>query len=389
MRSPLIDPYRPSMSDDEAVEILSQRRGRMYDPLVVDEFVSALPSLKLSIGPDLFQSLPSVALAERNPPVSPSMHSAPEQGSVLQSLKLLSAMAPFPAGQSAVGVARDALSHLRGIASFDTSAIFLCDPSSLDLYPIVADGPSHQHVMEMRVPLAERLTGWVAAYKTSVWNSDAALDMDSALRPNDLAVASALPLIREDAVVGVLSIYGKRGQDVSLAQRRGMEAAALPISEALWDAIQRGPQGIDGRRPDVRAAALSTLEAALSHSSSERLDGTVTIAYLRAIASDGGRMADIRIESALRLLLAGLLANQASRQCVVLSDTCLALYDDSAASPDSVRVHTNTIMATTLLQPYALEITRVTNSLDLQVLVQKVLEHSSRDTNDQGVRRVH
>ena len=202
-------PYRPSMSDDQAVEILSQRRGRMYDPLVVDEFVSALPSLKLSIGPDLFQSLPSVALAERNPPVSASTHSAPEHGSVLQSLKLLSAMAPFPAGRPAAGIARDALSHIRGIASFDTSAIFLCDPSSLDLYPIVADGPSHQYVMEMRVPLAERLTGWVAAYKTSVWNSDAALDMDSALRQNDLAVASALPLIREDAVVGVLSIYGK------------------------------------------------------------------------------------------------------------------------------------------------------------------------------------
>ena len=224
------------MSDDQAVEILSQRRGRMYDPLVVDEFVNALPSLKLSIGPDLFQTLPSVALAERSLSASASTNSAPEHGFVLHSLKLLAAMAPFPAGRPAAGIARDALSHIRGIASFDTSAIFLCDPSSLDLYPIVADGPSHQHVMEMRVPLAERLTGWVAAYKTSVWNSDAALDMNSALPPMDLAVASALPLIREDAIVGVLTIYGRLGQDVSLAQRRAMEAAALPISEALWDA---------------------------------------------------------------------------------------------------------------------------------------------------------
>src|SRR4029450_8812251 len=32
-------PYRPALSDDEAVKILMQRRGTMYDPMVVDTFV--------------------------------------------------------------------------------------------------------------------------------------------------------------------------------------------------------------------------------------------------------------------------------------------------------------------------------------------------------------
>ena len=32
-------PYRPKLSDREALDILIQRRGTMYDPLVVDTFI--------------------------------------------------------------------------------------------------------------------------------------------------------------------------------------------------------------------------------------------------------------------------------------------------------------------------------------------------------------
>ena len=38
-------PYRPAMTADQAIEILSQRRGKMYDPLVVDAFVKAHSAL--------------------------------------------------------------------------------------------------------------------------------------------------------------------------------------------------------------------------------------------------------------------------------------------------------------------------------------------------------
>ena len=32
-------PYRPAMSDEQAIANLVQRRGKMYDPLIVDTFV--------------------------------------------------------------------------------------------------------------------------------------------------------------------------------------------------------------------------------------------------------------------------------------------------------------------------------------------------------------
>jgi response regulator RpfG family c-di-GMP phosphodiesterase len=33
-------PYRPAVSDEEALRILSARRGTLYDPLIVDSFAA-------------------------------------------------------------------------------------------------------------------------------------------------------------------------------------------------------------------------------------------------------------------------------------------------------------------------------------------------------------
>ena len=42
-------PYRRSLSEREAIEILLRRRGNMYDPLVVDTFLKVHRHLTLSV----------------------------------------------------------------------------------------------------------------------------------------------------------------------------------------------------------------------------------------------------------------------------------------------------------------------------------------------------
>jgi putative nucleotidyltransferase with HDIG domain len=41
-------PYRARMEDGEALEIIAERRGRMYDPLVVDVFLRIYPAIRTS-----------------------------------------------------------------------------------------------------------------------------------------------------------------------------------------------------------------------------------------------------------------------------------------------------------------------------------------------------
>ena len=54
-------PYRPRLSDDEALKILDERRGKMYDPLVVDTFSRVHSEIAPDIASDL---LPSSTLDE-------------------------------------------------------------------------------------------------------------------------------------------------------------------------------------------------------------------------------------------------------------------------------------------------------------------------------------
>ena len=71
-------PYRPKLSTAEAVEIIMQRRGTMYDPLVVDTFVGRLLELEQSTE-DLGPVHPTlVQIAELNAPLVAATASAPE-----------------------------------------------------------------------------------------------------------------------------------------------------------------------------------------------------------------------------------------------------------------------------------------------------------------------
>src|SRR5438552_18560300 len=53
-------PYRPRLSDEEALNILLERRGSMYDPLIVDTFVA----VQKKIAPSPSPSVPQQALNE-------------------------------------------------------------------------------------------------------------------------------------------------------------------------------------------------------------------------------------------------------------------------------------------------------------------------------------
>jgi response regulator RpfG family c-di-GMP phosphodiesterase len=43
-------PYRARLSDQAALAIVAERRGKMYDPLVVDTFLKIYPTLRSSLG---------------------------------------------------------------------------------------------------------------------------------------------------------------------------------------------------------------------------------------------------------------------------------------------------------------------------------------------------
>ena len=59
----------------------------------------------------------------------------------------------------------------------------------------------------MTVALDDRLTGWVAANRQAIINSDAALDLDTKAETASLQSCMSVPLLMGESLVGVLSLY--------------------------------------------------------------------------------------------------------------------------------------------------------------------------------------
>jgi GAF domain-containing protein len=87
---------------------------------------------------------------------------------------------------------------------------------------------------DARVSLGDRLSGWVAATRTPIVNSDARLDVDPDLRDHSpLQSALAVPIGDGEQIGGVLAFYSDRQQAFTPVHQRMAEAAAALVADRV------------------------------------------------------------------------------------------------------------------------------------------------------------
>jgi diguanylate cyclase (GGDEF)-like protein len=92
----------------------------------------------------------------------------------------------------------------------------------------------------MRIALGQRLSGWVAANRQTISNSDASLDLGDAAKSPSLRLRSCIstPLISNDQLVGVLSLYSTKANSFSDDHRRIIEVVARQIAHTFARAVE-------------------------------------------------------------------------------------------------------------------------------------------------------
>jgi len=236
-------PYRPKLSDEDALAILHQRRGLMYDPLIVDTFArvhSITPTEPSPIGPpaDVLNTIAS----SRRPPVAES-HSATPDEIAASGDEMLSVyeLARALAGQVSIGDAGDIIAkHLQRLIPSSLCVFYLYDHASDDLEARHAVGDRSAMIRGTRVGLGQRLSGWVAANRQTIVNSDATLDLGDLARAPGLGLKSCIstPLIAGDILVGVLSLYSKHVNGFNDDHRRIIEVVGRQIAHTLERAVE-------------------------------------------------------------------------------------------------------------------------------------------------------
>lgn len=184
-------PYRAKLSDDEAIQILFERRGVMYDPLIVDVFVSAKDELARACEFDNDFSLASrdvyhhVGDIER---ASVALDQPSNNHEVVQVTQLLT---------------RSLLNATNALIS----TIYLRDLSNDELRVAAVSSALELHQFIAVIPVGSRVTGWVAANGTPIVNADAALDLPDYSQRYRLRKCLCVPISDSLGCFGVVSLY--------------------------------------------------------------------------------------------------------------------------------------------------------------------------------------
>jgi putative nucleotidyltransferase with HDIG domain len=183
-------PYRPAMSVPGAFEILRARRGRMYDAGIVDRFIEIQPMLAQALWLDRRDSRGVSASTQWSawPPALPALADAP------------------PAAHA------DALARLLSDLLADClTVVYEIDGSNTAIVSRAAQGPGARHMIGQRLPLGHGVSGWVAANRRAIDDTDAVLDLGGMLPGQDAAALSCtcVPVMTPGGEL-IVSVYGPR-----------------------------------------------------------------------------------------------------------------------------------------------------------------------------------
>jgi diguanylate cyclase (GGDEF)-like protein len=244
-------PYRPRMSDLDAIRILQSRRGTMYDPVIVDAFIAihtAAPKALLGEPQHLTamtasaieRAFPSTASSHGNRAIGARASSLDEIAASTEETLVLYDLSLGLTGHVELGDVGDVISkHLRRILPASVVVFYVYDQHTDDLVSAHATGTHASHLIGLRIPRGERLSGWVAANKVTILNADPILDLGEvsrALRPR-LRSCISTPLVRNQELVGVLSLYSVDSDAFNEDHKRILEVAGRQVSQTVHNAL--------------------------------------------------------------------------------------------------------------------------------------------------------
>ncbi len=262
-------PYRPRLSVQDAIGVLIERRGTMYDPLIVDRFIETQRQLsqlaeQSATEAEALETIATKLKVSHEP--AAVMTASFDDRLAVKTLSLLRALKPAPKGLGAEDLSTLISAHLAKFASFESVAIYCVTDDERSLKCKYADGRLSPLVNGEEIALGERLSGWVAAHQTPIWNSDATLDLNPELaRLAQVSLGSSVPLIDGNTTIGTLTLYAKEGGEITVEQRVLIQSIAPLIGAALAASLAHDKMvEIDASEHHSREAVYTVLDTVLS-----------------------------------------------------------------------------------------------------------------------------
>ncbi len=244
-------PFRPGMSREAAIDLLRKGAGTHFDPVIVELFITHLPQFEAEIeARGLVDGIH--VTASQNPTVPkqeevapPHLHrgrAAYEQirnahREVYALYEIARMFGSSLEVENTLKVLVDKVGHL---APFDTCVIYLFDENAGYARTALAVGMNADAMRDHCIAVGEGATGFALANRQPVNRLHPSLDFANThvLMECDYRSMAALPLFKDDLLLGALSVYSSSLEEYGDEQIRLLETVTRLASDALANAVQ-------------------------------------------------------------------------------------------------------------------------------------------------------
>ena len=234
-------PYRPRLSDGEALQVLKDRRGTMYDPLIVDAFLGMYQRLKAEEERARHSptQAPSIGKPETSfPRLAAISASAGESRTMYRLIQRLAAQKSYDQAWE------DVLDEISTLIPASVVAFYAPTADGMELEATNVAGNQAKWLKGRRVRLGERIVGWSSSSGRSVLNADATGEFGEMARAGSSPLRSCLtvPVSTEAGRLGVVAAFSEEESGFRSEDQRIVEAVVrhiLPILDRLRPSSSR------------------------------------------------------------------------------------------------------------------------------------------------------
>jgi putative nucleotidyltransferase with HDIG domain len=266
-------PYRGALSPAQAMAIVRERRGTMYDPSVVDAFESLQIEVEAETVnqplPDALDRFAQAAREMRRADSSSETIPLELRVSATEMLLRLYGQLSVLGPAAGIDVTCDTVSrYLLRVAPAGLVVFYRRDDAADEVVAVYASGFGESLVRDARMPMGHGVSGWVAATGRSVINADSALDLGHRLdgiEPKFQSILS-IPLMQPRGAVGVVTLYASQAHAFREEQRQAIELISAHVAHAFARALQasREPAPVSAHPTFLGASHGHALDAILA-----------------------------------------------------------------------------------------------------------------------------
>jgi diguanylate cyclase (GGDEF)-like protein/putative nucleotidyltransferase with HDIG domain len=236
--------YRKALTREEALSLLKEGSGSVFDPYIVRAFLDQLEEFESEIRERRVE--PQVASFRRKP--GEEMPFSPDSGPIAYE-KIRSAhlevLALYEIAQT-IGTSLDLRdtfavfsSRLLDIISYTTGILYLARQDSTEVEAAHVGGRNTERFRGKRIPSGAGITGWVVANRQPMHNCNPGLDFEAMhLDPGEAyRSATVVPLVKDGEALGALALYSVELEAYTADHARLMEEVAKLLSDAVANSM--------------------------------------------------------------------------------------------------------------------------------------------------------